>query len=438
VKTNLLRHLQRWLHRPTQFPKNYRDRRRSRTQRIRSLQRVGTRLLLVLGAFVLFVGLPLAVWKGPYILDGRYLSTDTIGDGVGSATLVTGLRQTMVACVAPIGVGIALIYTARNYRLTRRGQVTDRFTKALERLDSEHIYVRIGGILALEQIVRDAPEQATDAAEVLQHFVRHLRPPMSSGRPDADVQAALTALSRPESRTHVDRHQLLDMTGTWLVGAQLPGADFSHAELSETQFSHSRLREADLTNAQLRKANLTKADLSKANLTGAELEGADLTNALLRNANLTDAFLNEVDLTHASLSEANLDYAWLLEAELTHADLKNAKLTNADLSEANLTGAILFGADLSNAKLHMANLTHAKFYAENLSTAKMPPKLHETMFPPALGVTVEQILSADSLYGIQLPPGIAQHPEVAARLREEGAGGHQDHVAYVAAGEDEI
>ncbi|WP_189190926.1 hypothetical protein [Streptomyces albiflavescens] len=50
--------------------------------------------------------------------------------------------------------------------MSRRGQVTDRFTKALERLGSEARYVRIGGVLALEQIVQGAPEQATHAAQV--------------------------------------------------------------------------------------------------------------------------------------------------------------------------------------------------------------------------------------------------------------------------------
>ncbi|WP_167458968.1 MULTISPECIES: hypothetical protein [Streptomyces] len=57
--------------------------------------------------------------------------------------------------------------------MSRRGQVTDRFTKALERLGSEARYVRIGGVLALEQIVQGAPEQATHAAQVLGHFVNY-------------------------------------------------------------------------------------------------------------------------------------------------------------------------------------------------------------------------------------------------------------------------
>ncbi|GGX70295.1 pentapeptide repeat-containing protein [Streptomyces fructofermentans] len=147
-----------------------------------------------------------------------------------------------------MGAGITLLYTARTYRLTRRGQITDPFTKALERLGSSEIYVRIGGILALKQIVQDAPEQA-DAARVLGHFIRHRAPKANFGpadeplpaEPAADVQAALT-------RTHVDPREPLDLHGLHPAGAQL--------------------RQADLTRAHLRGAMLTEAELDGATFTG--------------------------------------------------------------------------------------------------------------------------------------------------------------------------
>jgi len=64
-----------------------------------------------------------------------------------------------------------LLYTARNYRLSRRGQVTDRFTTALERLGSSELYVRIGGVHALEHVMRDSADhhdvdRATDRERV--------------------------------------------------------------------------------------------------------------------------------------------------------------------------------------------------------------------------------------------------------------------------------
>ncbi|MEV6179985.1 hypothetical protein [Streptomyces sp. NPDC052015] len=141
--------------------------RRHRARRRQHARQVGLRTLTALAALALLVGLPWLVWQGPYLLDATYIDEAEIGEGTGSAALVTGMRTAIVACVAAIGAAAALVYTVRNYRLSRRGQVTERFTKALERLGSDARYVRIGGILALEQIVQDAPEQATHAAQVL-------------------------------------------------------------------------------------------------------------------------------------------------------------------------------------------------------------------------------------------------------------------------------
>ncbi len=252
----------------------------------------------------LVVGLPWLIWRGPFVLDDKYIDRKALGEG--SAALVTGLRTAMVAVVAALGAGIALLYTARTYRLTRRGQITDRFTKALERLGSPEIYVRIGGILALEQIVQDAPGRtATDAAHVLGHFIRHRAPrtrgpddpgtdPLPS-EPAADVQAALTALTRPESRTRVDERERLDLRGLHLAGAQLPHADLTHANLAG----------ATLTGANLWEATLARADLSRATLAGANLYGATFERTLLLRTTLT-THLNQEALADALMYETTV------------------------------------------------------------------------------------------------------------------------------------
>ena len=58
-------------------------------------------------------------------------------------------RVLVISVGGAIVVGTGLLYTARNCRLSRRGQVTDRYTIALERLGSSELYVRIGGVHAL-------------------------------------------------------------------------------------------------------------------------------------------------------------------------------------------------------------------------------------------------------------------------------------------------
>ena len=78
----------------------------------------------------------------------------------------------MISVGGAFVVIIGLLYTGRNYRLSRRGQVTDRFTVALERLGSSELYVRIGGVHALEHVMRDSTDHHDDVLEVLTAFLR--------------------------------------------------------------------------------------------------------------------------------------------------------------------------------------------------------------------------------------------------------------------------
>ncbi len=361
-----------------------------RARRVERARYWGVWAAIAAGAALLLVGLPWVLWKGPYVIDGEYIDKGELAKG--SAALVTGLRTAVVALTAALGAGVALLYTARTYRLNRRGQITDRFTKALERLGSPEVYVRIGGILALEQIVQDAPEQAaTDAARVLNHFIRHRAPkarpapvlgnsepdgshPDHSELPDepaADVQAALTALTRAESRTHVDPRERLDLHGLHLVGAHLRGADLTHANLDGAVLTDADLAGAVLTKANLDGALLTKANLDGALLTKANLVGATLTKAKLVAATLTKAKLAGALLTEAELAVATLTEADLFRAELTGADLVEAQLTEARLVGATLTGVRLLGATLTEANLDGVLLTEANLGGALLAGANL-------------------------------------------------------------------
>ncbi|MEU6122469.1 pentapeptide repeat-containing protein [Streptomyces sp. NPDC047123] len=287
------------------------------------------------------------------MLDAPYLDRSKLSDG--SAALVTGLRTALVGLIAALGAGVALLYTARTYRLTRRGQITDRFTKALERLGSTDVYVRAGGILALEQIVQDAPEQAaTDAARVLGHFIRERAPrartePTGPGeeplpdQPDADVQAALTALTRPGFRTYVN-------TSLNLSELHLAGADLHRADLTE-----GGMEGVNLAGANLSGATLTATHLVHATLTGAILDRSELMWAVLDEADLSGAWLVGARLLETSLWHAKLDGARLRDAVLTHASLEGASLVKADLHRAVLDGADLTGAALTGSNVHEAN-----------------------------------------------------------------------------------
>jgi hypothetical protein len=268
-------------------------------------------------------------------------------------------REAVRTQLLTLGAGVfavgALIFTARNFALSRgaldetrrtveltrhtvelteQGQVTDRYTKAIEQLGSDRLDVRIGGIYAMERIARDSARDHPTVMEVLVAFIReHSREqwplpepgaeiPKRSTRPD--VQAAITVIGR---RDIGHDRQPINLTGANLTGANLTGANLTGADL-------------------------TGADLTGAYLTGADLTDADLTRADLTYSNLTDAYLTRADLTDADLTRANLTYAYLTRANLTRANL-----TLAYLTRANLTGAFLVGADLTGANLSSAEFS---------------------------------------------------------------------------------
>src|SRR5215467_9400652 len=98
----------------------------------------------------------------------------------------------------------------RAVELTEQGQVTDRYTKAVEQLGSDKLDVRIGGIYALERIARDSATDHPVVMEVLTAFIREHShdqwpppdhpasyPQGRSTRPD--VQAAVTVIGRRQA-----------------------------------------------------------------------------------------------------------------------------------------------------------------------------------------------------------------------------------------------
>jgi hypothetical protein len=133
----------------------------------------------------------LLVWYGPDLIASHDIGNVT---GPRRAVRLQQARDAARGRLLTLGAGLfaagALFYTARNFTLSRRtvelsqqtlalterGQVTDRYTRAIEQLGSDKIDVRIGGIYALERIARDSPADRAAIGEVLTAFVRSHAP----------------------------------------------------------------------------------------------------------------------------------------------------------------------------------------------------------------------------------------------------------------------
>lgn len=338
---------------------------------------------MALGAIALLVG-PLA-----WLVGGQ---TVTSLQGKEQADAINAVRQTLLTAATGLAAFSALVFTGRSFFLNRRGQLTDRYAKAVSLLASDRMAERVGGVFALEHLMRESERDHDTVVHVLAAFVRERRPlPVDIARADGrdpayqgvgprdrppscptDVQAALTVLARRLDRT--------EFAPVDLTYSDLTGADLRNGRLAGTQFQGSLLQDAVLHNADLSAANFQEATLIGAVLGGAALHRAnfvraDLRHAILGGASLTGASLMNADLRFVSAPGANLRHAHMLQARLEESDLSRADLRDTYSVEASLDSVILFGADFSAADLHRADLgaadlRHATFTDADLTGAR--------------------------------------------------------------------
>jgi Pentapeptide repeats (8 copies) len=229
----------------------------------------------------------------------------------------TALLQALAGGVLLLGA----YFTWRQLRVTREGQITDRYTKAVDQLGSEHLDVRVGGIYALERIARDSPDDRATIQEVLTAFVRGHAPwppPPAASTPETSPQQPTTAAT-PQPLSTASPAAGTDTAGQpdeIVAERQGPAADVQAAmtvrarrELPPGGLRPLDLERVDLRHAQLIDANLQNAGLYYANLQGAWLIGANLYGARLGGTDLQGAQLGAVDLRGAQLDEADLQGA---------------------------------------------------------------------------------------------------------------------------------
>jgi hypothetical protein len=100
-----------------------------------------------------------------------FAETDGLG-AKGRSEARQGVRTASLALLAGTLAVIGAIYTARTFALNRAGQLTDRFTRAIEQLGHKKLDVRLGGIYALERIAEDSKRDRPQVVEVLTAYVR--------------------------------------------------------------------------------------------------------------------------------------------------------------------------------------------------------------------------------------------------------------------------
>lgn len=228
-----------------------------------------------------------------------------------------------------------LVNSREELHTTQQGQITERFTRAVEQLGksddeaapakagasapapppaNKNLAIRLGGIYALERISKDAEKDYHPLVmEVLTAYVRQHASWVEGTQAVAvkpDIQAILTVLGRRKPSYGQGESQRLDLSATDLRGAVLNEANLIGMILNFAHMEEAHLNLAHLDNAHLRDARLAGAFLNGAFLRGADMRGATLRGAHVNGADFSGADLSGVDLRGAvGLTQQQLDSA---------------------------------------------------------------------------------------------------------------------------------
>jgi uncharacterized protein YjbI with pentapeptide repeats len=283
--------------------------------------------------------------------------------------------------------------TAEASRITHEhGQVTDRFTKAVNQLGAQktvhkraqqpvyqtgpngsyatdkqgqlipqrteqgktiakweswtetepNLEIRLGGLFALERISQISEREHVAVMETLCAYIRENAqsrieveatddsPPQYTA-PRADIQMAIKIIGR-RGVDRIKQEARLDPP----YRLDLRGADLAIVDFSGGKFGPARMERTNLYSAWLDNTSFRGADFS--------------------SANMTEAWLEEADLQGARLEEAVLNGAWIIGANLQDVAMDGAELRNAKMSKTNLLGAELDGVYLDKTDISGANM----------------------------------------------------------------------------------
>ena len=303
----------------------------------------------------------------------------------GTSWVATVMAQGVPVVVAALIAAFIAVFTnvqaqrATNtqLRIAEQGQITNRYNAAVTNLGSRSIDVRLGGVYALQRLMKDSPPDQPTVIAVLCAFVRD-RATGSAGpsnfRQPTDIQAALTVVGTRNTAKE-GRTTVVDFDHAQLATAQLPGL-----HLSRANFSDADLRGADLSGADLR-----GADLNGAGLRGADLAGAHLCGANLRSARTSATRAFAARTSAARTSAARTSVARTSAARTSTARTSAARTSPTRTSATRASSSRTSVARTSATRTCVARISAARASVRGLSAAGPPWRYLRRRGPPWRG-----------------------------------------------------
>jgi len=233
--------------------------------------------------------------------------------------IVGGLTAAMIAAWRAQVADEQAKTDGKNANTAEKAQITDRFARALEQLNNDNIYMRIGAVQALKRVGYDSEDDVMGVLGLLARFVRDRSPAESKGagvrHPDAtesmeDAKEGLDAIGRLAS--HYKEF--------------LKGYGAFHLDLSASNLTpFPLLIEGYFRNFNFSKSNIVRGYFSKHDFSGVSFVGVDLTDAFFLKCNLVDAWFTGAILNSASFYDVDMSNATLHWTTCNNTDFSTAK-----------------------------------------------------------------------------------------------------------------
>ncbi len=397
---------------------------------ILSPQKVGLKIINLLSVIV-FLLLIYLIWKLPKFQTGHAKDVKN-GDNWRAEN---EFRRTLIQVFGGFIIIAGIFLSWEEFKQSRvefrqsqenmkAGQISSRFSKAIELLSKDKTATAIGAIYALEQIAKESHDDYLETVlDVLATFVRDFEYLTYQGKKEkiSKVMKELDEIEKKEGDSKEKENLFFDKIELcpevrvsltvierirYKVAETLePGLTQKIKELKKKiedvkDKKNGKEKENDLKKlrselAQYETELKGKINSYRINLSGSTLIKTELFKADFRGVDLMEADLRKAKFWMADFRKADLRRAKLWGADFFKADLRGAYLMITDLREASLRGADLRKADFREAKLLWADLREAD--------------LRDTM-----GLEFEQLLEVKTLYKVQ-----GLKPDLEAKLKKE-------------------
>ncbi len=220
-------------------------------------------------------------------------------------------------------IGIYLAWSRSNSlkkqaTTAEQGHFSERFLRATEQLNSEKLFVRIGGIHTLWLVAKETSSQGDKKmiVDMLCAFIRESKPEVSSEYDTShkykhiqkDVQLALNLITKNLGEIDLLLDYQVDLSNSFLQGANISNANLYWANLQ-----NSNLEDANLSSARMQKAILKEANLKSTIFYNAELQYANFEKANLIDTNLIRTDLWGAKFKNVTFSDTTFHKVWLTQ-----------------------------------------------------------------------------------------------------------------------------